>query len=301
MKTETLEYFIEVACLESINKAAKSLHLPQQTLSKSIMALERELGIKLFKRSPSGVVLTEAGEDVYRFARWCVEEYRRMWQSDQRPLVKMQLRMAVVETATQILLPQVMSLIYRKDPGLVLSVQKEDQQQRIIELVEARQSEVGIILCYAGADRHYPQISQSLQFIPLYCSVPCFWVSKRSALAEKKSITFNAMQYYPLVGSAGADCRLMDIIMSEHDQDERQMIWADNIYYLAQLVKDDAAIAIDLKTSGVPNLAHILSESAVALPLSKKENYTLTTGAIVHQEAMENPEIQRLLEILKNL
>ena len=57
-----LEYFLRVAELGSINKAAADLQLSQPALSRHIAALEHEMGTRLFTRSQGGVVLTDGGK-----------------------------------------------------------------------------------------------------------------------------------------------------------------------------------------------------------------------------------------------
>lgn len=56
----SLEYFLAVAQDLSITKAAEKLFISQQSLSNSIIKLEKVLGVKLFNRSPS-FSLTYAG------------------------------------------------------------------------------------------------------------------------------------------------------------------------------------------------------------------------------------------------
>ena len=55
-------YFLKIAELRSINKAAAKLYVSQPSLSQSIKNLEDELNIRLFRRSNKGVVLTEDGK-----------------------------------------------------------------------------------------------------------------------------------------------------------------------------------------------------------------------------------------------
>lgn len=62
MNIDHLEYFVRVAELGSINRAAANLHLSQPALSRHIAALEHEMGNALFRRSQGGVHLTEAGQ-----------------------------------------------------------------------------------------------------------------------------------------------------------------------------------------------------------------------------------------------
>lgn len=61
MELRVLEYFLMVAREENITKAAKQLHISQPTLSRQILALEEELGVKLFERSKYSVYLTTEG------------------------------------------------------------------------------------------------------------------------------------------------------------------------------------------------------------------------------------------------
>lgn len=64
-----LRYFVAIAELGSVTRAARSLHLAQPALSQHVGALERELGVRLLDRGPRGVVLTEAGARLEREAR----------------------------------------------------------------------------------------------------------------------------------------------------------------------------------------------------------------------------------------
>lgn len=63
-----LLYFWAVAREGSIQAACERLHLAQPTISGQIKRLETALGVKLFQRSGRGLVLTEVGRVVYRYA-----------------------------------------------------------------------------------------------------------------------------------------------------------------------------------------------------------------------------------------
>ena len=51
MDIRVLNYFLMVAREENITKASQLLHITQPTLSRQLMQLEEELGVKLFQRS----------------------------------------------------------------------------------------------------------------------------------------------------------------------------------------------------------------------------------------------------------
>ena len=61
MDIRVLGYFLTIAREENITKAAALLHLTQPTLSRQMMQLEEELGVKLFIRSKHSIILTEQG------------------------------------------------------------------------------------------------------------------------------------------------------------------------------------------------------------------------------------------------
>ena len=61
MEIRTLRYFLAVAREENMSRAAELLHVTQPTLSKTLKALEEELGKKLFTRHSFSISLTEEG------------------------------------------------------------------------------------------------------------------------------------------------------------------------------------------------------------------------------------------------
>ncbi len=73
MELRVLRYFLAVAREENITKAAALLHVTQPTLSRQLMQLEQELGVRLFRRSQYRVVLTEEGMLLRRRAQEIVE------------------------------------------------------------------------------------------------------------------------------------------------------------------------------------------------------------------------------------
>jgi len=66
MDIETLQYFQYIATYKNVTKAAKHFYISQSTLSRQMMALEKELDVTLFIRDNKKIELTEAGKVLHR-------------------------------------------------------------------------------------------------------------------------------------------------------------------------------------------------------------------------------------------
>ncbi len=81
MEMKQIKYFLAVAELGSFSTAADHLYISQSSLSKQIMALEKELGVTLFDRSKRSITLTEAGETFRKHAHRLNDEYKALISS----------------------------------------------------------------------------------------------------------------------------------------------------------------------------------------------------------------------------
>ncbi|MEV7126142.1 LysR family transcriptional regulator [Streptomyces sp. NPDC093260] len=72
-----LRYFATVAEELHFTRAAERLYVSQPALSKQIRALEKQLGVELFRRTPQGAALTEAGAALLPYAHRVLAEWER--------------------------------------------------------------------------------------------------------------------------------------------------------------------------------------------------------------------------------
>lgn len=70
MELRVLKYFITIANEQNISRAAQIIHITQPTLSRQIIELEEELGVKLFERNRQNrkFILTDEGVRFYNYA-----------------------------------------------------------------------------------------------------------------------------------------------------------------------------------------------------------------------------------------
>ena len=92
MTLNQILYFRKVARLENYHQAAEELYISQPSLSRSMAALESELGITLFEKKGRGVVLTNAGRLFLEHAEAIAEDLAAMfaagysWEADPETL-----------------------------------------------------------------------------------------------------------------------------------------------------------------------------------------------------------------------
>lgn len=77
MDLRRLRYFVAIAKVRHITRAAAQLGIQQAPLSQQIRVLEQEIGARLFTRKPRGVELTEAGQTLLGYAQRILEEVER--------------------------------------------------------------------------------------------------------------------------------------------------------------------------------------------------------------------------------
>ena len=69
MDLRQLQYFLTCAEKGSLTRAAEELYTTQPHVSQVIRALERELNVRLFRRTGTGIALTEEGEQILLYAQ----------------------------------------------------------------------------------------------------------------------------------------------------------------------------------------------------------------------------------------
>lgn len=145
MEIRQLRYFIAVADTLSFSAAAESVFLSQSALSRQIMALEKEIGLPLLKRSTRKVELTEAGQILRQSAKELISRWEKLTPELKNKVapgnqamtltVGADLR-ALSDPARRVTVMEVFYRLRRKYPGVRILFQSLEYQELVQGLME---------------------------------------------------------------------------------------------------------------------------------------------------------------------
>ena len=151
MRTEVelrhLRVFAAVVDAGTHTRAARTLGLSQSTVSETLAALERALGVPLFRKAARGPGLTEAGEIVLAYARRMSALARELADALAGAAVdvKATLVVSAVESIGAYVLPAHLAALRARWPAVRVEVQTGTCAE-IRERVAAGESDVGLVL-----------------------------------------------------------------------------------------------------------------------------------------------------------
>ncbi len=143
---------LAVAESGSLSAAARRLGLAQPTLGRQIDALERGLGLKLFVRSPTGLMLTDEGRDLLPDARAMAAAAEALARSASagRDEARGVVRITASEIIGGLVLPPMLGRLQARHRGLVVELvltnRAEDLLRRdadiAVRMVEPKQAAI---------------------------------------------------------------------------------------------------------------------------------------------------------------
>ncbi|HZK63356.1 MAG TPA: LysR substrate-binding domain-containing protein [Puia sp.] len=142
-----LEYILAIDAHRHFAQAAEACFVTQPTLSMQVQKLEKTLGVKIFDRSRSPVVPTEAGKEILKQARKVLQEKDRIKEiiSGRRGLLEGELRIGIIPTLAPYLLPLFVQPFTRKYPKVKLVV-FEKTTDVLLQLLRDAALDVGILV-----------------------------------------------------------------------------------------------------------------------------------------------------------
>ena len=203
MDFKSLSDFVYIAEKRNLTKAAEGLFTSQQALSKSISRMEEELGVPLFTRSRSGVVLTEYGKQFLPYASAALQQYHSM-AGTLRALHTEESDLVSFGYATGMLshfLPQFLGDFMASHPEAHFSTNSyQDDAAHRLGTIPC--NSISLVSTRPFNDDY--RIEQEFYF-PL-----SVMLAKKHPLANKEELTWKELSNYPIIGlNAENDCTVV--------------------------------------------------------------------------------------------
>lgn len=125
MELYELRYFVKVAELEHMTRAAHELNLSEPALSRVIRKLEEELGAKLFTRRGRSITLTESGSVLLSRAHELLK-YAGDIRSEIQGVQQLHQPVRLASRAAASRLPELLEQFHTAAPDVVVSVIQND-------------------------------------------------------------------------------------------------------------------------------------------------------------------------------
>jgi LysR family transcriptional regulator, transcription activator of glutamate synthase operon len=190
MELLQLQYFLTVARLEHVTEAARSLHVTQSSLSKTIQRLEEDLGVPLFDRTGRKLRLNEFGSKFLRRAERALFELEQGKQeiSDMSSPEYGTIELAVTSASA---LPNILREFRNKHPQIQFHVQMLTTQEMVTLLHRGE-----VDFCLSSPPIQGEDIECQIVFIaPILVAVP-----KGHRLSDRSSVSLAELKDEWFVG-----------------------------------------------------------------------------------------------------
>ncbi|MCB0053179.1 MAG: LysR family transcriptional regulator [Caldilineaceae bacterium] len=169
-----VQYVLAVAATGSFSGAADELYISQSSLSKKIIALERELGVTLFDRSRRQIALTPAGAAFVEHGRVIDDAGRSLLAALGEFKATPTLRIVAIPVIAQYGIAETISQFRDRHPEIALTLE-EREASAILPALESQQFDLAFLrdnyldradfrLCEVVKDRLQVAISRKHRF-----------------------------------------------------------------------------------------------------------------------------------------
>ena len=129
MELRQLEYFLACCDQGTFTAAARSLHVVQSAVSTGVAKLERELGVKLFDRTRTVLVLTDAGRAAIAPAREALRARDEVHDAlvGLRGEIRGEVVLGALVNVATIDLAGAFEVVHRRHPGISIAMRQSPQ------------------------------------------------------------------------------------------------------------------------------------------------------------------------------
>jgi LysR family transcriptional regulator, nitrogen assimilation regulatory protein len=195
MDLRSIRYFVQIADLGSITRAADRLGVAQPALTRHVRSLEDELGMQLLLRLPRGVRLTSTGRQFLEHCQRVLREFARVKEelraSNEVPAGRVVLGMS--PSIAPLLVPGSVARARRQCPQIALKVVEQFSTTQYDALLTGR-VDVGVLT--------NPTPSRALRLTPLI-SEPMVVLARPQPRGTRRFFTLTELSQTPIIVSEG--------------------------------------------------------------------------------------------------
>lgn len=237
-------YFLEVAKLGNISRAAESLFVSQPALSLQIKRLEEELGCALLHRQPQGVTLTDAGRVFFHEAREMAGQWARFQEGVKLlgDVICDRVRIGIGARALSNGIFEAAVAFFERNPETEVTF-ITDIGGNVLEALEENRINLAI-------DEMPPQsmISHPDRFycVELLRERQCILLSRDDPRAQLPELPFAALQGSAFISGPeqSLDAELMRITCEKHGVRMSKVRRADSVEAMMVLIRSGRGVAL---------------------------------------------------------
>ncbi|WP_040952983.1 LysR family transcriptional regulator [Gorillibacterium massiliense] len=287
---ENLDVFAIVVEKQSINQAANQLNLSQPAVSRKIMSLEEELGVKLFERVGKRLNLTRAGRICYDYAVQMRDLERELIRGISRirdHLAPVRFTLGASLTTLQSTLPDLITSYTAHFPETDIAV-LTGKTHEIITLVKDKKVDLGIV---ASQVDH-----AGIHCVPLFDDHLCLVLPEAHPLLVQPSASMADLDGLPMIlFSRGTWYRvLMDEVFHRFSVEPDVKMEIDSFEVIIRLLPSIRAAALLPMSYLRPEL--LTGSGLKMLPLPELIEAKRTTSLIFTEEAASSGFIQPFVD-----
>ena len=282
-----LRHLIELAHSGSFSKSAVKLHLTQPALSRSIKALEGELGQALFDRIGRKNELTPFGLHIVQRARVLVDEANELRLTSQQ-LQKGevgQLRIGMGSGPGAMLMTPLLMLMAQEHPQAHIDISR-GSTTLLVQALRDRLLDALIL------DIRSLQPATDLKVEALQEMVGTFMCRKQHPLAKKRSVSFEMLQAYPVASTPLSDevaRLLMERFGPGAHPDVLVNLRCEEISSLLEVARHSNTVVLTIRAAA-PDL--------IELPLSPALNVNARFGLVTIAARTEVPLLPKVRALM---
>ena len=242
----TYRIFFEVAKQGNISKAAESLYISQPAISKTIVRLEDNLNVKLFKRNSRGVSLTEEGEVLFHH----VQEAIHHIEEAENALQKMKdyhighLDIGASTTLCRYILLPYLKKFMEEFPNIQINLKNQDSAKNI-QVLEAQDIDIALVAI--------PKHLSPNQKVILEQEVEDIFVASPKYIENLKVLHGNNFSLFQnatvmLMDDKNVSRHYIDMYIRENQLDFKQVIALNTMDLLIDFAKIDMGISCVIRS-----------------------------------------------------